>query len=477
MKKILIVIFTITLLIGCKKFEELNTNPKLATEVPAKFLVSSAQKNLVDVMTSSNVNTNIFRLWTQQWTQTTYFDESRYDLITRGIAANFWGILYRDVLRDLAAAKDAVKKDALITDESVRASQIATIEVMEVYTWHVLVNTFGNVPYAQALDVSNPSPVYDDAKTIYTDLFKRLDAAVTALKAGGAGFSSGDLIYVGNNSSWVKFAATLQMRMALCIADADGATAKTKFEAAFADAFTSSADNATFNYLVSPPNTNPIWVDLVQSGRKDFIASQTLVQMLDSLNDPRLPFYMTKNASGNYTGGVNGTGNSYKNNSKPAITITAPDASSTLISYTEVEFMLAEGAARGWAVTGTAADHYTAGVTESILEWGGTAAEAASYLAQSTVDYASSGSGAAYKEKIGNQKWLALYNHGFDSWTEWRRLDFPVLKAVPGLSLADIPTRFTYPVNEQTINSKNYSSASSTIGGDKLTTKLFWDKF
>ena len=61
MKKILIVIFTITLLVGCKKFEELNTNPKLATEVPAKFLVSSAQKNLVDVMTSSNVNTNIFR--------------------------------------------------------------------------------------------------------------------------------------------------------------------------------------------------------------------------------------------------------------------------------------------------------------------------------------------------------------------------------------------------------------------------------
>jgi len=51
-----------------------------------------------------------------------------------------------------------------------------------------------------------------------------------------------------------------------------------------------------------------------------------------------------------------------------------------------------------------------------------------------------------------------------------------VLKAVTGLTLADIPTRFTYPINEQTINSANYSSASSTIGGDKLTTKLFWDK-
>jgi len=96
-------------------------------------------------------------------------------------------------------------------------------------------------------------------------------------------------------------------------------------------------------------------------------------------------------------------------------------------------------------------------------------------IAQSFVDYASAESGATWKEKIGNQKWLALYNRGFDAWTEWRRLDFPNLIPPPGLTNADIPTRFTYPINEQTINAGNYSSASAAIGGDKLTTKLFWD--
>lgn len=476
MKKILFILVTLTFAAGCKKFEDLNTNPKLATEVPANFLLSSAQKNLVDVMTSSNVNLNVFRLWSQQWTQTTYFDESRYDLITRGIAGNFWAVLYRDVLKDLEAAKAAVQKDALITDESVRASQLATLEVMEVYTWHVLVNTYGNVPYTQALNIENPLPAYDDAKTIYADLFKRLDAAVIALKAGGSSFGSGDLIYGGNNSAWVKFASTLQMRMALCLVDVDLATAKTKFEAAQADAFTSAADNAVFEYLVSPPNTNPIWVDLVQSGRKDFIASQTMIEKLDSLSDPRLPMFFTKNASGNYTGGVNGTGNSYKNNSKPSTTITAANAPSILMGYTEVEFMLAEAAELGWAVTGTAAEHYAAGVTASLTEWGVAEADITTYLAQACVDYSNSASGASWKEKIGNQKWIALYNHGFDAWTEWRRLDFPVLNAVSGLTLADIPTRFTYPVNEQTINNKSYSAAASAIGGDKLSTKLFWDK-
>jgi len=95
------------------------------------------------------------------------------------------------------------------------------------------------------------------------------------------------------------------------------------------------------------------------------------------------------------------------------------------------------------------------------------------YVVELLVNTASAGSGATWQEKIGNQKWLALYNHGFDAWTEWRRLDFPVLIPADGVS---VPTRFTYPVNEQTINSSSYSKASSAIGGDKVTTKLFWDK-
>jgi hypothetical protein len=41
----------------------------------------------------------------------------------------------------------------------------------------------------------------------------------------------------------------------------------------------------------------------------------------------------------------------------------------------------------------------------------------------------------------------------------------------------EIPVRFTYPVREQTINGANYASAATAVGGDELTTKLFWDKF
>ncbi len=38
-----------------------------------------------------------------------------------------------------------------------------------------------------------------------------------------------------------------------------------------------------------------------------------------------------------------------------------------------------------------------------------------------------------------------------------------------------VPTRFTYPINEQTLNADNYAAAAAAIGGDDLLTKLFWD--
>ena len=44
-------------------------------------------------------------------------------------------------------------------------------------------------------------------------------------------------------------------------------------------------------YQSSTPNTNPLWEDLVQSGRTDFVASNTLGDIMNSSNDPRRAMY------------------------------------------------------------------------------------------------------------------------------------------------------------------------------------------
>lgn len=73
------------------------------------------------------------------------------------------------------------------------------------------------------------------------------------------------------------------------------------------------------------------------------------------------------------------------------------------------------------------------------------------------------------------QKWVALFNQGLEAWTEYRRLDYPTLEAPPQSFVPTVPVRLTYPISEQTLNRTNYESADAAIGGDLLTTSLFWD--
>ena len=143
-----------------------------------------------------------------------------------------------------------------------------------------------------------------------------------------------------------------------------------------------------------------------------------------------------------------------------------------MLSYDEVEFFLAEAVQRGYNVGGTAVGHYNAAITASILFWGGTTAEATAYLLQPAVVY----NPANWKQSIGEQKWIALYNRGWDAWIEWRRLDYPQLVA-PATAVSTIPKRYTYPIPEQNLNTANYNAAASAVGGDVVATKLFWDKF
>jgi hypothetical protein len=345
---------------------------------------------------------------------------------------------------------------------------------MEVYTFSILVNTFGNVPYTEALDPNNLFPKYDDAKTIYDDLLVRIDADIAALNPSAAGFSStADLIYGGAVPKWVKFANSLKIRMAMTIADVDAQKAKTAFEQADSKAFTSSADNAIFQYQKTTPNTNPIWVDLVQSNRQDFIAANTLVDKLKALGDPRLPLYFKPNDAGVYVGGIPGSNNTFSEFAKVADKITAPDFPATLLDYVEIEFFRAEAKERGFNVSGTAEQHYNNAIRASIISWGGTDADATAYLAKPTVAYTTAA--GTYKQKIGTQEWIALYNRGYELWTEYRRLDPPVL-TVPATAKSGFPNRFTYPTNEQTLNGASYTDATKT-GGDKVETKIFWDKF
>lgn len=460
--------------------QDYNVNPKVASAVPGVTLISTAERQLARSLASTNVNSSISRLLVQYWTETTYNDESRYNLANRNIPENFWTPLYQTVLGNLNEATRIITADPTL-DAKVKANQLACADILAVHAWSTLVDTYGNIPYTQALSVTNTQAAYDDAAGIYTDLLKRLDADIAAITTTSAGLGTADLVYAGNMTRWLRYANSLKLRLAMTTVDVDAARAKTVAEQAASKVFQSAADNAQLAFTSASPNQNPLYEDLVSSGRQDFVGANTFVDQLNAKNDPRVSIYFQPvAATATYVGAVYGPPADVNSASEPGTVLRSPTLPGMLCSYTEIQFLLAEAAARGYAAGGTAATYYTSAVTASITYWEGlagkttAATDAATYLAQPSVAYATAGTN--YKQVIGVQKWIALYNQPTQAWTEWRRLDYPQL-VKPAVALTDIPLRFTYPTSEQNLNGTNYAAASTAIGGDKVTTKIFWDKF
>lgn len=510
MKKILILITAIVIASCSNDLESLNQNIKDPALVPGESLFTGAQKNLVDQMVDLNVNNNNTKLWSQYLQETTYTDESNYDQTTRTIPGTHFSVLYKDVLKDLDEAKKIITATTSTTDNTYEANKpnkMVIIEILNIYTYSILVETFGDVPYSEALDLNNVTPKYDDGLTVYKDLIARLTLAINDLDVSKGSFGTADRIYNGDVAQWKKFAASLKLRMGILLSDVDENAAKKAVEEAVASGvFASNSDNANYKYLAAAPNTNPVYDNLVLSGRKDFVAATTIIDIMQprqyisdedgvhtsvvpgsvTRTDPRMKFYFASNVDADetvpqvvYWGLEVGKDGSFSTHTQVSDLLLEPTLPGNILDYAEVQFLLAEGAARTFNVGDTAENLYKKGIIASIEDWGGTTTEANAYYALPAINYATalaaSSATTPWKEVIGTQKWIALFNRGFEAWTSIRLLDYPLMQEAYD-PLSGYPTRYTYPIVEQTLNGANWSSASSAIGGDEPETKLFWDK-
>ncbi|PCH75430.1 MAG: SusD/RagB family nutrient-binding outer membrane lipoprotein [Flavobacteriaceae bacterium] len=469
MKKIFLLAFIILGTISCETdFSDWNKDEKNATKVPASTLFSNGQRNLVRTMKMQNVNVNIFNFFAQYWTATTYPDEANYDIVGRDVPGGFWNRMYRDVLNDLQEAQLVLKveKETIATSLiPVNINKQAITTILQVYTYHVLVDVFGDIPYTEALDITNSSPKYDDDTAIYADLFTKLDAAIANLDSDFDSFGGADFIYQGDVKQWMKFANSLKLRMAMRTKDSEKVS-----QAVAGGVFTSNSDNAAFMFTTSDPYSNPLWENLVQSNRNDLVVSDSFVNLITPLNDPRTSAYMADNKTP-YVGGPYGENNSYNSYTHLGAIFHVADFEGVILDYAEVEFLLAEAAALTIGGVSDASSHYESGITASINYWAPTA-DAAAYVASQPFDAAN------WKKSIGTQKYIALYSRGFEGWTSWRQFGVPTLEA-PKDAHKDaegmVPVRYTYPADEAQRNGTNYEAASAAIGGDKLSTRVFWN--
>lgn len=480
MKKIFLILFVMVgAFSACTNLQDLNVDTKNPAAVPGESLFTNAEKSLVDYISNTNVNVNIYKLMSQYWTETTYIDEANYDLVTRNISANVYSRLYLGVLTDLKeAAKiiDAQEVNANLAAD--KQNKLAIIEMLNVFTYAHMVDLFGAIPYSEALNSDNVYPKYDDGATVYADLMTRLNAALAKMDANAGSYGSADLYYEGDAAAWVMFGNALKVKLAITTADANSAASKTAIEAAYSKVFGSNGDDCKLNYLSSSPNYNQLYADLIASGRHDFVPANTIVDAMATLGDPRMDAYFRDKqdvdtsavVNMQYLGGEYGFPNSYGQCSHLSSTIEDPTFPGVLLSYTEVCFYLAEAAERGYSVGKTAAGWYDEGVASSFDDW--SVSGAAAYLADPAVAYATAA--GTWKQKIGLQSWIANYVRGDVAFNNIRRLDAPAMNLPE--SGDPLPNRFTFPVNEQTLNADQYAAAVTLIGADDQAHKVFWDK-
>lgn len=501
--------------VACRKyFQKLNTDTKSLGEAGADpiALFSYAQKSLSDYFASPSVNLNISRFFAQYISPTTYPTEARFNVSSRNIASNIFSIMYARVLTNLKRSRELIE-----ARNPENKAQLGMIGILEVYTYAFLVELFGDIPYSQALDPNNVLPAYDDAKTVYLDLAKKLDENLKLLTEGGKSMWAGDLVYQGDTSKWRKFGNSLKLKMALMLAKADQSKAKEMAEAAKTQGFQDEKDSYVFQYMNSVPNTNPFFRDQIYSNRRDFAGVNHFIDTLKQWEDPRLPCYFDTVRNNNaavkkcegktgydtsrYKGVVYSINVAGSSVSQPYnIRLAKADASAVLLDYAEIQFYLTEACCRGLITNSKPCDYFKKGIEASVKYWKGDTTKAKCWIEgqskrltgtncqmaasngcnsqQANTAQAETGN---FNFNLAMHMWVALYNRGYAGWNVWRRFgSFPKFFAVKSdvfsVEPSGIPMRLTYPIDEGNKNQANVAKASANIGGDQLTTKLFFFK-
>ncbi len=466
-----ILIMSITLFYKCDDgLAELNIDPNSAVEVAPETLLSTAQYTFYNALHGTRMNSGWGLLMVQQWAENEYTDDSRYnqDITTFG---GTWNAMYASVLKELDAAKILV--DAQDVSDAIKSNQKAIIDVMSAQVYAFMTDGFGSVPYTEALG-EDASPAYDSQEVIYKGILETLDNASKSFNTSAPSFSSGELVYDGDVASWIKLTNSLMLRYAMRIADVDDSTADTYINIANANLMTSNSDDGLFVFDSNPARANPMFRNAspLVSNRDDFAVSEYLVQTLEGLGDPRLAEFANETPTGTIVGMpyglVDNEATALKpNTSRPSDKVRSAEAPHVIMSYAEVEFLLAEAYQRG-ILSGTAADSYANAVTSSMNYWGiSDSAAINTYITNNPYNAAN------WKESIGIQKWIAFYMNGFEAWNEWRRLDYPQLTAPADGVINSIPVKMPYTLGETQTNSANLNAVSSTPAN--MTTKVWWD--
>lgn len=423
---------------------ELNVDPNNPLDVPVNLLLPAAQVNLAYVMGGDLGRT--VAMWTQHHAgvdrQSTGFDVYQ---LREGDVNNAWGNIYAGTLTDLRAIVQKAEETESPYYRGIANALIA-------FTMGHVVDLWNDVPFSDALkgaDQLKPAfdtgaSVYDQIRALLRDAKLDFAAASSVLKPG-----SDDLIFGGDMSEWTAFANTLLARSYLRVGDYSNALA-----AIDEGAIASNAGNAMVVFGAATTEQNP-WFQF-DDQRGDQRMGKFFVDLMVSIDDPRLPFFSGTDADGNYVGsgageynvGASVWGDYYCSDASPL----------AFATYAEAKFIEAEAALA--SDKDRAAQAYNDAIAASLEQLG---IDDPDFLAQEAADAA-----GITLEKIMTHKYIACYTM-LEPFADWRRTGIPAL--TPAAGTTEIARRFPYPGDERLYNADNFAPYAGTTVFDRV----FWD--
>ena len=501
---------------SCNKgFEDLNTDPVNFLETTSDMLLAPALVNSIWPGMSRN------RSFNNELMQVTVSQSDGDNTVFRyAFRTSMSDYLWNAWFVQLTNFKQV---DSLArTAKTPNTSYQGIGKICKVWLFANLSDIYGDIPYSDALegDQGNLIPVFDKQKDIYLDLFKQLEEANTLLAGGSTIVVSSDPMYKGDIAKWRKFGNSLYLRLLIRISGKaevqDQCIAKIKEiveNPGQYPIFQSNADCARLLWTGGTSTTDPYTSPFVNGIRaQDFRGPALCSFFLDNLvwwSDPRYvsstPYGsgsigrlgISQASGGGWygvpSGYIPGNGDtkgcyfqSYDNTSTGGTWSLQQNANTGIImQYSEVQFILAEAAAKGW-IDGDTKTFFYQGIASAINYWVPNFNESITHANFTTHLTNLDAAGELWDdnspletkmEMIHLQKYYALFMTDLQQWFEYRRTGHPVLPKGPGLMNGGVmPARLVYPVYVQAANPVNYKAAVAAQGPDEIFTNVWWQR-
>ena len=473
-------------------FEELNANPNEPELVPPATVFPFAVREAVDRIhghrtRNERLNLDGGMLWMQYFARNQYVNEGDTYNPAATLRNGTWDGFYTESLVNL---QSVIQLTSDPEGNYYNPNYAAAALIMREYVYSILTDTWGAIPYTQALTGStegNLAPTYTPQADVYAGILANLKSAAEQLDPAGPAIEK-DILFGSDVVQWQRFANSLRLRLANRQAAKAPAESRAVFTEIMGDParypIVSSLDNAIYftpTFRQSDNNNNTWHEVMVFSSREDWSISTTLVNAMTdaegNATDDRLTVYANVAQAGDrvgkYAGAPNGLPEGdavayFTTASRPGEYFLGETTPIPMITLAEIDFILAEAALDGDYTGGLDASAYLeAGVKASFNQYG--LEMPATYPTKSAIT----------KGQILTEKWKALFSQGIEAWTEYRRTGYPVLPAPDPRAVMEndgkVPTRLRYPESEYSLNSANVTAAVDLNSGpDNKLTPLWW---